>query len=134
VARSYLLVEFVAGAESLDRLLRRLPAGAASRLAVARRLGRLIGRIHGAGFRARDLKAPNFLVGPGGRVWLVDLDGVSRESSRHVRRRRGRDLARLVRDVVAAGALDPEERRAFVRGYRRGVSQTEAATGKGPAG
>lgn len=118
--RSYALAEFVAAAETLKRVLRSEPPGSARRLGIARRLGRLLGRIHAAGFRARDLKAANFLVDGAGRVWLVDLDGVRPARARRIRARRGRDLARLLRDVAGSGRLDPGERRAFVRGYRRG--------------
>jgi tRNA A-37 threonylcarbamoyl transferase component Bud32 len=126
--RSWFLTEEVAPAETLHAFVCRVPAGDPARVPVARRLGRLIGLIHGSGRRNRDLKAPNFLVGPRHRVWLVDLDGVLRADRASIIGHRARDLARLQRDVLEIGRPSRNEIRAFLRGYRSGVRR--AASGR----
>lgn len=126
--RSWFLMEEVAPTETLHAFLSRVPPGESARVPVARRLGRLIGLIHGSGRRNRDLKAPNFLVGPGHRVWLVDLDGVSRSDRTSIMSHRARDLARLQRDVFAVSRPSRSEIRAFIRGYRSGIRR--AASGR----
>ena len=109
----------VAAAETLHAFLHRVPPGDPARLPLARRLGPLVGLLHGAGYRNRDLKAPNFLVGPGLRVWLVDLDGVARRGREDVLRHRAQDFARLQKDVFVIRRPPRSELRAFIRGYRR---------------
>jgi len=127
--RSWFLSQEVAPAETLHAYLGRVAPGAPGRVSVARRLGRLIGLIHGSGRRHRDLKAPNFLVGPGHRVWLVDLDGVSRCRRERITDHRARDLARLRRDVFAMSRPSRRELRAFIRGYRRGIRRGPPRSG-----
>ncbi|MCZ6596941.1 MAG: hypothetical protein O7B99_04825 [Planctomycetota bacterium] len=62
-------------------------------------LAAAIARLHGAGFRHRDLKAPNVLVaeedqGPP-KIVLVDLEGAGETGGPPSERVRARDLARL---------------------------------------
>lgn len=129
LARSELLCERVATAETLHAFLGRLSPGDRQRVSVARRLGRLLGLTHAAGYRHRDLKAPNFLVGPGLRVWLVDLDGLGAAPPERIRARRERDLARLLRDVRATGGFARAEAGAFARAYVRAGRRSRARSG-----
>jgi len=123
LVRSYLVSDGVQAAETLFDFLHRIPAGEARRRIVARGLGRLLGRTEAAGFRNRDLKAPNFLVGPENRIWLVDLDGVHRTTGPRARARRRKDWARLLEDVRSAGPPDPAEVRQFLRGFGQGTRE-----------
>jgi tRNA A-37 threonylcarbamoyl transferase component Bud32 len=98
---SYLAVERVPG-RPLDEWL--ASATPRERRRAATRIGAALARLHGAGFRHRDLKPGNLLVTDHGRVaWLVDLDGLAR--ARATPAGRARDLARLCR------GLGPSERR-----------------------
>lgn len=115
--RTAVIAERVAG-PTLAAFLAATPPGAAARRTVARRLGRLLGRLHRAGYRCRDLKAPNVVLDGRLRPWLVDLDGVRRLwGGRRTALRR--DLARLRRDLRAAGGATLGETRAFLRAWRR---------------
>lgn len=108
VRRSYLVLETVTG-DMLHEFLQTqtAPAGPAAgvepatlKAALWRALARGVAALHGAGFRQRDLKAPNILVNTDGErvtVHLVDLEGMNRLQQRPPPRRvRIRDLARLV--------------------------------------
>lgn len=66
--------------------------------ALAHELGALVAALHGAGYRQRDLKAPNLLVSPEGALALLDLEGVrrSRKARHHLK-----DLARLRASFLA---------------------------------
>lgn len=87
-------------------------------LAAARALGDAVGRLHAHGLRNRDLKFENLVRDPdGGRVCMVDLDGVRRKGPDDTRGQ-GADLGRLAAAFVAAGL--PGGRAAFtafVRAY-----------------
>jgi tRNA A-37 threonylcarbamoyl transferase component Bud32 len=107
-AVSYLATEWIEGAENLHlygwRLASR-PANERLRPAAlaAESLGRLIGRMHAAGFSHRDLKGANLLLADRGDLaaaWLVDLDGV--QARRHVApKTRAANLARLAAGLNA---------------------------------
>jgi hypothetical protein len=97
-----------------------------------------LARLHAAGVRQRDLKAPNILVaegkdGSGGvEVTFVDLEGMALLPGPPPEELRLRDLARLAvslreRDVAAAG-VTPEDWRTIVTRY------LEAWRGAPPAG
>ncbi len=83
---SYLATEWVDGAVPIDAFLRAAsgePAARRRRLVhqTAVSVGRLVGRLHAAGFAHRDLKAANLLVRESCgnvEVFLIDLDGASR--------------------------------------------------------
>ena len=70
-------------------------------------LARGIARLHLAGYRHRDLKAPNFLVTGDAtrpRIWILDLDGAHKDSAPPSRRHRIRDWGRLAASFHAAHA------------------------------
>jgi len=89
-------------------------------LMAARNLGGNVGRLHAHGLRNRDLKLDNLVrEAATNRVFMVDLDGVSRKSVVDARGR-GQDLGRLLAGFSAAGSPGGEATvRAFVRGYLR---------------
>ena len=68
--RSYLVMEKIESATELADAAHDDPR-------LAKRLARLIGRMHAEGFTHRDLKASNVLVDGEGEPWLIDLDGLS---------------------------------------------------------
>ena len=93
---------------------------ATERRRMARRLARLIRRMHEAGFSHRDLKAPNILVspahGPGVQPVLVDLDGLA-AVGRVSARRRAQDLMRLSVSLDEWGVARQTDRLRFLRAY-----------------
>lgn len=101
---SYLATEYVDGfpLHGLGDRISSLPMGARVRAVVhvAEDVGRLLGRLHAAGFRHRDLKTGNILIAGNVRepdslsAVLIDLDGVSRRRTLS-RSARIRDLSRL---------------------------------------
>ena len=113
-----LATEPVDGEPLSDWLRSRPPA--AERRAVARRLARLIRRMHEAGFSHRDLKAPNILVapahGPGAQPVLVDLDGLA-PVGRVSARRRAQNLMRLSVSLDEWGVARQTDRLRFLRAY-----------------
>ena len=113
-----LATEPVDGEPLSDWLRSRPPA--AERRAVARRLARLIRRMHEAGFSHRDLKAPNILVapahGPGVQPVLVDLDGLA-PVGRVSARRRAQNLMRLSVSLDEWGVARQTDRLRFLRAY-----------------
>ena len=68
--RSYLVMEKIESAIALAEAAQDDPR-------LAKRLARLIGRMHAEGFTHRDLKASNVLMDGQGEPWLIDLDGLS---------------------------------------------------------
>jgi hypothetical protein len=113
-----LATEPVDGEPLSDWLRSRPPA--AERRAVARRLARLIRRMHEAGFSHRDLKAPNILVapahGPESRPVLVDLDGLAYKGNVS-ERRRAQNLMRLSVSLDEWGVARQTDRLRFLRAY-----------------
>lgn len=118
----------------LDQLLRAraaLVADPARRDALWRALAATVARLHAAGFRQRDLKAPNVLVEleepdvSGGssppKLALLDLDGVRRTRGVPRARVRRADLGRLAASLLAPAAaeagLDEDDVRALARHY-----------------
>ena len=115
---SWLVTEGVAGGVTLREWMAGEPAGGRRReLACA--LGRWVGRLHEAGFSARDLKPNNLLVGEDdGRPTcvLVDFDGVVRARAVSVRRR-VRDIARLAMGFEGESGVRDVDRMRFLTGY-----------------
>ena len=105
--------------EPLSDWLRAGPP-ATERRRMARRLARLIRRMHEAGFSHRDLKAPNILVapahGPGAQPVLVDLDGLA-PVGRVSARRRAQNLMRLSVSLDEWGVARQTDRLRFLRAY-----------------
>ncbi len=88
-----------------------------SRRRLAGALGDLVGSLHAAGVDHPDLKHSNLLVGPGGRLTLLDLDALI-PARRLNRRRRVRALAMF---EAYARDLNPwlprSDRLRFLRAY-----------------
>jgi tRNA A-37 threonylcarbamoyl transferase component Bud32 len=87
---------------------------------MARRLARLLRRMHDAGFSHRDLKAPNILVAPArgeaARPVLVDLDGLTYKGTVS-EGRRAKDLMRLSVSLDEWGVARQTDRLRFLRAY-----------------
>ena len=131
---SFLVTEWIAGAENLHLFGWRIAAAAARRAAslaarCAEALGRLIGRMHAAGAAHRDLKAANLLVVEERgdvTVYLVDLDGLQPGGLVGFQRQ-ARDLARL-----AAGlAAHPWVTRSICRRFLRATEELPAGAATG---
>ncbi|MCX5649236.1 MAG: hypothetical protein NTX40_09105, partial [Planctomycetota bacterium] len=105
--------------EPLSDWLRAGPP-ATERRRMARRVARLIRRMHEAGFSHRDLKAPNILVapahGPGAQPVLVDLDGLAYKGTVSARRR-AQNLMRLSVSLDEWGVARQTDRLRFLRAY-----------------
>jgi tRNA A-37 threonylcarbamoyl transferase component Bud32 len=103
--RSFFVAERVVGSVTLPqyaRDARGTPELSEARHRLARRLGKLLRRLHDAGFDHRDLKPSNVLVverPDGPEPVLIDLDGI-RRTGRVPDRRRARNLARLARGLM----------------------------------
>ncbi len=118
-AETLLGTEPVPGGLALNAYLRGGPPPS-HRRRLARRLARLIRRLHNAGYSHRDLKAPNIVVATdppdNPRPFLVDLDGLRRR--RHVSDgRRARDLMRLSVSLDEWGVGRATDRLRFLRAY-----------------
>ena len=103
---TWLVSEWLDGRD-LDHAL--AEADADGRLELARRAGELVAELHAAGFRQRDLKAPNLLVVEGGAVVLVDLEGIRHRhggTGALGRRLRAKDLGRLAASFLALGLAE----------------------------
>jgi tRNA A-37 threonylcarbamoyl transferase component Bud32 len=80
--RGTILMELLADVTMVHRLLEApAPPAPAARQALAKDLGRTLGRMHATGLKHRDLAVQNLLVRPrddgaGWHVWVVDLDEV----------------------------------------------------------
>lgn len=80
-------------------------------------LGRLLGRLHAAGFTHGDLKATNILLDDNGEPTFIDFDGV-RQFAAVPREWAVRDLARLANGIVQAGGrLSPWAAGRFLAAY-----------------
>ncbi|MCA9321952.1 MAG: hypothetical protein KDB53_14515 [Planctomycetes bacterium] len=119
VHRSYLLMEQVPDVVEGAQAIREWhDERSAKRTLALGEAGTLVGRLHGAGFANRDLKASNLLAAPDGRVWLIDLDGVQ-HSGRVNEEIRIKNLRRMVRDLPVYGDLSLRDSLQFLRAYSR---------------
>jgi tRNA A-37 threonylcarbamoyl transferase component Bud32 len=124
---SFLLTEWIEGSINLHHYLEWLgeidPQDQSQKLnAVAEKLGDLLGRMHSCGISHRDLKPSNLLVadrGEGISVYIIDLDGAD-VSYRVSRKRRDRDLARLVVGLERMGLIGNSLRLRFLKAYQYG--------------
>lgn len=112
---SYLVTEEVPGARDLGGYLRSVPR---VERAVVRQLAELAARLHAEGFSHRDLKETNLLLDQAGRLYLIDLDGLT-FLSRVPEERAAADLARLARAVAPFASVTAADRAAFLRHYCR---------------
>jgi len=110
---TWLLTEFLEGAD-FDRAL--LASKRHERLALLETCAARVAELHAAGYRQRDLKAPNLRVTPEGSLALVDLEGVARGAGS---RRREKDLGRLAASflVLQEAGLEPDSWARFVAAY-----------------
>ena len=98
------VMDFVRGAHTLGEVLTGEANGPLPRRELARRLGDLLGRAHGAGVRQIDLHAGNVLIDERGELWMIDVahvrfGAVSAERARE-------DLVRacaFLRETTATG-------------------------------
>lgn len=80
--RATLFMEHLAGVTMVHKLFEGTPPAPAARRALARDVGRVVGRLHATGLVHHDLAVQNLLVRPrpeqgsGWDVWVVDLDEV----------------------------------------------------------
>lgn len=122
--RSFLISEELAGAERLSARLRSgSPPSFAFRCALARRLGALVGRLHGAHLAHQDLYLEHVFLradGPGEfELFLLDLHRALPSSPRHTRWR-VKDLAALFGSARALGATRGDALR-FLQAYTGGA-------------
>jgi tRNA A-37 threonylcarbamoyl transferase component Bud32 len=134
--QSYLVTEAFAASRNLAELLRDDAAVASSRswrTEVCARIARLTKRMHVSGVSHRDMKTANMLlIGDLGdpQVKLVDLDGAATHRQPLSWERRGRDLARFLRDARQRGlVVDEGEERELA-----GVYLVHLADERGHAG
>ncbi len=130
---SFLVTEWIDGctAYEVPRKIADLPEShrPAAAKAVAEIVGRLLGRMHAAGFSHRDLKPGNVMIAgefhnpESLQASLVDLDGVTR--FRFVsRRRRATNLARLAYGFAETPGVTPALMRRCLAAYLENGSET----------
>jgi tRNA A-37 threonylcarbamoyl transferase component Bud32 len=108
-ASSMLIMEHLTGAVHLGRWN-------GDRLPVIRRIGRLIGSLHRAGFMHRDLKPTNLLVTPDGSPYLIDLDGLRRLGAVPPTSAVA-DIVKLARRMMELSTLSVKEAARFTKEY-----------------
>ena len=113
------LVTEALDARDLDDALRARPPAEQAPLLDA--LGELIATLHDAGYRQRDLKAPNVLVTDAGALALVDLEGVRRSRSPF---HHEKDLGRLAASFLALGDAVAEPERWLASYQQHGACAT----------
>jgi len=95
-------------------------------IALARRAGHAVGRLHAAGIQHRDLQLRNIMVGRGATPGLVviDLDRAVSHAAGLLPEQRAQNLGRLARSVVKCGLwgerVGPRALAAFVSAYLAG--------------
>jgi tRNA A-37 threonylcarbamoyl transferase component Bud32 len=115
LARSYFLMEEVAGATDLGKLLR---GGWVPELDSVKQAALLIAKLHNEGFSHRDLKESNLVLGTEGKLSILDLDGLQ-FLGQVTRMRALLDLDRLARGVGKFPSVTARHRRLFWRTYCR---------------
>lgn len=113
--RSYLLMEEIPGATTLQKLLR---SAAQPSPTLVREVARLVARLHHEGFTHGDLNERNLVIDGQGRVLLIDLDALDCTGA-VTAARAAEDLARLARDMSRHATVTREMRGCFLRTYCR---------------
>ena len=113
LVRSYFLMEEVPGAVDLGKLLR---DGWVPDADVIKQAAILFAKLHGEGFSHRDLKESNLVLGTGGKLSVLDLDGL-RFVHEVTKIRVVSDLERLVRGVEKYPQVTAAHRRLFWKTY-----------------
>jgi len=128
---SYLVTEYVEGAENLAEVLAKGKASpvfqklSAGRAEFIERLARLVRRMHWCGFSMRDLKAANVLLSivpdaadsPGLAVNFIDLDALRLYRGAVPEPRAIQNVARLYFDAAYLGAVTRREAISFLKVY-----------------
>jgi tRNA A-37 threonylcarbamoyl transferase component Bud32 len=124
VHRADVATERVPGTDLAAALFGDAPPAGAERAALLRAVGRMVGRLHAAGFVHPDLQLRNVLAGARpGEVWLLDVESCRPSAG-------AADAARNVRRFYRSwgkwnrrrGAhLTPADRGDFEAGYREGA-------------
>ncbi|MEO3874601.1 protein kinase [Nonomuraea sp. B12E4] len=125
---SFLVMEYVPG-ESLDRVLRRGPLGAAATMRLVAEVGDALAAAHAQGIVHRDVKPANLMIRPDGGVALTDFGIAHSASAGH--------LTATGTMLCSAGYCAPEmatssEVTPAVDVYALGVVAYEALTGQLP--
>jgi tRNA A-37 threonylcarbamoyl transferase component Bud32 len=115
LVRNYLLMEELAEAVDLGKLL---IGGWVPDDATVRQAALLIARLHHEGFSHRDLKESNLVLGKGGKLFILDLDGLKFLHEVPLSRAVA-DLERFARGVVKFPAVTRRHRCLFLRTYCR---------------
>ena len=115
LARSYFLMEEVPGATDLGKLLR---GGWVPQKETVKQVAELIAKLHSEGFSHRDLKESNLVLGSGGKISILDLDGL-RFLRKVTEIRASLDLDRLARGVEKYPSVTAMHRRNFLMTYCR---------------
>ena len=119
--RSYLVMDEIPGATDLGTLLRR---GKPPTRELARAVGELVGKLHAEGFSHRDLKETNLVLDSAGKLYVLDLDGLTFQPEL-TEARAALDLERLARAMALFEPVRRGHRMQFLRSYcrARGVRQ-----------
>lgn len=119
---SFLMTAWVEHSCNLDLRLQAAnesPLSTGRARTAARSLGNLLGRMHAARISHRDLKASNVLLqetATDASARIIDLDGAAVRLYLS-RRRRGRDLARLMLDLERFPIVSRSQRLRFLKAY-----------------
>ena len=115
LVRNYLLMEELAEAVDLGKLL---AGGWVPDDATVKQAASLIARLHNESFSHRDLKESNLVLGTGGKLFILDLDGLAFLHELTMRRAI-LDLDRLARGVGKYPAVTRRHRCLFLMTYCR---------------
>lgn len=96
----WLYMDAISGEELGEAIL---SLGDSARATLFHHLAQVIAHLHDAGFRQRDLKAPNILIDEESNPVLVDLEGMRNLGRRAPRHLRIKDLARLAASFQSEG-------------------------------
>ncbi|QDS96863.1 lipopolysaccharide kinase InaA family protein [Adhaeretor mobilis] len=95
--RSYFLTDYVEST-TLYRLMRHGSPDTARLQSIAEQIADILERLDELKVAHKDLKAENLLVDPLGKVWLIDLESITRyrQHCKPFRQRQGRDVSDLL--------------------------------------